>query len=152
MIEQLITSFIAAATFGVLFNVPKNSLIQCGLVGMIGWILYYQLVEIDVHVIFSTLVAAFVVGVISQFFAKKYKTPIIIFSVSGIIPLVPGGLAYDAMRHFVENDYNMAIVLATKVMMLAGAIAMGMILADVINQLMMKYVRRNRRLVGMKWR
>lgn len=137
----MITSFIAAATFGVLFNVPKNSIIKCGFVGMIGWVLYYESVQIGLYVIFSTLVSAFVVGIISQFFAKKYKTPIIIFSVSGIIPLVPGGLAYDAMKHFVENDYNVAIQLTIKGLMLAGAIAMGLILADVIKQLMTKYQR-----------
>ena len=29
----------------------------------------------------------------------------IIFSVAGIIPLVPGGTAYNAMRNIVEKDY-----------------------------------------------
>ncbi len=74
------------------------------------------------------------IAVISQFFAKWYKTPMIIFSVAGIIPLVPGGLSYDAMRKFVENDYNQATQLAAKVFMISGAIAMGLVLAEVINQ------------------
>ncbi|AZV45564.1 threonine/serine exporter family protein [Peribacillus asahii] len=142
MFEQVVTSFIASAAFGVLFNAPKQSLIKCGLVGMIGWVLYYGLVEIEYDSIFATLVAAFVVGVISQFFAKRYKMPIIIFTIAGIIPLVPGGLSYDAMKHFVENDYNVAVQLAAKVCMLAGAIAMGIIFAEVMNQLMIKYNRR----------
>jgi len=140
--EQVVTSFIASAAFGVLFNAPKQSLIKCGLVGMIGWVLYYGLVELEYDSIFATLVAAFVVGVISQFFAKRYKMPIIIFTIAGIIPLVPGGLSYDAMKHFVENDYNVAVQLAAKVCMLAGAIAMGIIFAEVMNQLMIKYNRR----------
>jgi len=140
--EQVVTSFIASAAFGVLFNAPKQSLIKCGLVGMIGWVLYYGLVEIEYDSIFATLVAAFVVGVISQFFAKRYKMPIIIFTIAGIIPLVPGGLSYDAMKHFVENDYNVAVQLAAKVCMLAGAIAMGIIFAEVMNQLIIKYNRR----------
>ncbi|WP_425454292.1 threonine/serine exporter family protein [Peribacillus asahii] len=142
MFEQVVTSFIASAAFGVLFNAPKQSLIKCGLVGMIGWVLYYGLVEIEYDSIFATLVAAFVVGVISQFFAKRYKMPIIIFTIAGIIPLVPGGLSYDAMKHFVENDYNVAVQLAAKVCMLAGAIAMGIIFAEVMNQLIIKYNRR----------
>ncbi|MFJ8246571.1 threonine/serine exporter family protein [Peribacillus asahii] len=142
MFEQVVTSFIASAAFGVLFNAPKQSLIKCGLVGMIGWGLYYGLVEIEYDSIFATLVAAFVVGIISQFFAKRYKMPIIIFTIAGIIPLVPGGLSYDAMKHFVENDYNVAVQLAAKVCMLAGAIAMGIIFAEVMNQLMIKYNRR----------
>lgn len=147
MIAQLITSFIASAAFGVIFNVPKNSLIQCGTVGMVGWFLYYYLVENDVNSIAATLAAAFLVAVISQYFAKRYKTPITIFNVSGIIPLVPGGLSYDAMKHFVENDFNMAFQLAAKAFMLAGAIAMGLIFAEVMNQLVNKYnIRKTKKL------
>lgn len=142
MIAQLITSFIASAAFGIIFNVPKNTLVQCGLVGMIGWVLYFFLVENGVNSIPATLSAAFLVAVISQYFAKRYKTPITIFNVSGIIPLVPGGLSYDAMKHFVENDYNVAVQLAAKAFMLAGAIAMGLIFAEVMNQLVNKYNRR----------
>ena len=41
VIQQLITSFIASASFGVLFNVPKNRLIQGGISGAVGWICYF---------------------------------------------------------------------------------------------------------------
>ncbi|MFD0050734.1 threonine/serine exporter family protein [Actinomycetes bacterium NPDC127524] len=142
MLAQLITSFIASASFGIIFNVPKNSIVKCGLVGMLGWLLYYALVENNVNSVIATLAAAFLVAVISLVFAKTYKTPIIIFSVSGIIPLVPGGMAYDAMRHFVQNDYNVAIQLAAKAFMLSGAIAMGLMFAEVMNQVYIKYNKR----------
>ncbi|WP_285768041.1 threonine/serine exporter family protein [Peribacillus sp. SI8-4] len=146
MLAQLITSFIASAAFGVIFNVPKSSLFQCGCVGMIGWILYYVLVQNEIDSIMATLSAAFVVAVISQYFAKRFKTPITIFNVSGIIPLVPGGLSYNAMKHFVVNDFYVAVQMAAKVFMLAGAIAMGLIFAEVMNQLVIKYNRRKMRL------
>lgn len=135
IIEQLITSFIASAAFGVIFNAPKTSLIKCGLVGMFGWVIYVLMTNAGYDAVFATLIAAILVAVTSQVFAKMYKTPIIIFSVAGIIPLVPGGLAYDAMRNFVENDYNTAINLAAKAIMISGAIAMGLVFSEVINQL-----------------
>jgi uncharacterized membrane protein YjjB (DUF3815 family) len=47
-------------------------------------------------------------------------------------------LAYDAMRNFVENDYNSAIALAAKVLMLAGSIAFGLVFSEVINQVIKK--------------
>ena len=37
---QGIISFIAAAAFGVIFNAPRKSLIYCGLVGMVGWLVF----------------------------------------------------------------------------------------------------------------
>lgn len=57
----------------------------------------------------------------------------IIFIVGGIIPLVPGGLAYDAMRNFVSNEYSIAIELAAKASLIAGAIAMGIVFSEVFN-------------------
>ncbi len=134
-IEQLLTSFIAAAAFGIIFNAPKRSLIKCGIVGMFGWIIYIILVMYEYDTVLATLVASFVVAVISQIFAKVYKAPVIIFSVAGVIPLVPGGIAYDAMRNFVENDYNAAINLAAKAFMISGSIAVGLIFSEVINQI-----------------
>lgn len=138
IVAQLITSFIASAGFGIIFNAPRKSLIQCGLIGMFGWILYYILVGQGMDVVPATIFAAMLVAVLSHICAKLYKTPIIIFNVSGIIPLVPGGVAYNAMRHFVENDYNTAIQLSVQVMLLAGGIAIGLMFSEVVNQILKK--------------
>lgn len=136
--EQIVTSLIATSAFGILFNIPKQTLLKCGLVGVIGWMIYFVLALYKVDVVFATFVAAFSIGVMSQIYAKIYRTPSIIFSVSGIIPLVPGGMAYDAMRQFVENDYNAAITLAAKAFMISGAIAFGLVFSEVINQVIRK--------------
>jgi len=136
--EQLITSFIASAAFGILFNVPGRTLWQCGIVGMIGWLMYVSFLKIPLDAITATLIAAFTVTLLSQFFARKYKMPIIVFNVSGVIPLVPGGLAYDAMRNVVENHYDIAVQLAAKAFMLSGAIAIGLVISEVINQIINK--------------
>ncbi|HLO13093.1 MAG TPA: threonine/serine exporter family protein [Pseudoneobacillus sp.] len=146
--EQIITSFIATSAFGIIFNIPRQSLLKCGLVGMIGWMIYFLLALYKMDVVLATFVAAFSIGVMSQVYAKVYRTPSIIFSVSGIIPLVPGGIAFDAMRHFVENDYYIAITLAAKAFMISGAIAFGLVFSEVINQVIRKakmheYVQKN---------
>lgn len=138
IIEQLLTSFIASAAFGLIFNVPKRTLIHCGATGMVSWSIYMISTELSLAAIPATLIAAFVVTVISQLFAKLYKTPIIVFSVAGIIPLVPGGLAYDAMKHVVQDQYDIAVQLAVEAFMISGAIAIGLVFSEVINQLIRK--------------
>ena len=135
---QLVTSFIATGAFGILFNAPTKTLIKCGLIGMGGWIIYYILENNNHDAVVATVTAAVFVGVISHVLAKAYKTPVIIYSVAGIIPLVPGGLSYDSMRNFVENDYNAALNLAAKAFMLSGSIAFGLVLSEVINQVFRK--------------
>lgn len=136
--QHLLFSFLAAAAFGIIFNAPKSSLIQSGFVGMLGWIIYILFTMNGADAVNATLIASFVIAVASQVFAKLYRTPIIIFIVAGIIPLVPGGMAYDAMRNFVENDYNIALALAAKAFLISGAIAMGIVFSEVVNQLIRK--------------
>ena len=141
--SQAITSFLATAAFGILFNAPKESLLKCGLIGMGGWLIYFLLVEYSQDPIVATLAATIFIALLSQEMAKIYKMPVIIFSVAGIIPLVPGGLAYDSMRNIVENNYNDAIALAAKVLMLSGSIAFGLVFSEVINQIAKK-IKQNR--------
>lgn len=132
MIGQLVTSFIASAGFGIIFNVPKETLLKCGFIGMFGWVVYLVLLGRGFNEILASLGASVAVTATSQVFAKLYKTPIIVFSVAGIIPLVPGGLAYDAMRNVVENNYDQAVQLAAKSFMISGAIAIGLMFSEVV--------------------
>jgi uncharacterized membrane protein YjjB (DUF3815 family) len=133
-IVQLITSFIASAAFAVLFNAPKNSLLLCGISGMLSWATYI-LLKTEMDAMFSIVASSFIVGIVGQICARYQKKPVIIFSVAGIIPLVPGGLAYDAMRRFVENNYNEAVQLAAGAFLMSGSIAIGLILSEVLNQI-----------------
>ncbi|PMC37572.1 hypothetical protein CJ195_12580 [Bacillus sp. UMB0899] len=143
LIEQVITSFVASAAFGIIFNAPVKALLRAGLVGMIGWMVYTGLYEYSNDSVFSSLVASFFIAIISQFYAKRHKTPVIIFNVSGIIPLVPGGLAYDAMRQVVENQYNDAIALSAEAFMISGSVAIGLVLSEVMNQIIRKIKNRD---------
>ncbi|MNJ60870.1 hypothetical protein D3C77_566310 [compost metagenome] len=97
---------------------------------------------------FSIVASSFIVGIISQFCARYQKKPVIIFSVAGIIPLVPGGLAYDAMRRFVENNYNEAVQLAALAFLMSGSIAIGLILSEVLNQMITRAINRQRKNAG----
>ena len=138
MIEHLITSFVASAAFGIIFIAPVKTLIKCGFVGMVGWMIYIGITNYTMDSIFASIIASFTVAIISQIFAKVFKTPVIIFNVSGIIPLVPGGKAYDAMRQVVEGDFNAAIPLSAEVVLISGSIAIGLVLSEVINQVIRK--------------
>jgi len=142
IIAQLVTSFIASSGFGVLFGAPVKSLVQCGFVGMSGWILYDYLNQHIMDSVPAIILAAVLVSILSYCCSKLYKIPIIVFNVSGIIPLVPGGMAYNAMRHFVENDYTTAVELSAQVVFLAGGIALGLMFSEVVKQVNDKILTR----------
>ncbi|AYC28677.1 threonine/serine exporter family protein [Paenisporosarcina cavernae] len=141
---QAVFSFIAAAAFGVIFNAPRKMIIHCGYVGMFGWLLYFLFESNWTDTAQASFVGAFVVALLAHILAKRFRVPMIVFSVSGIIPLVPGGSAYNAMRNVVENNFNEAIFFATRAFMTSGAIAMGLVFAEVMMQLVFRFLRRKR--------
>lgn len=134
------TSFFSTMAFGILFNVPRRLLPSGGLIGMLGWVIYTFLMELPQYNMASaTLISAFSIATLSQFLARYHKMPATLFSISGIIPLVPGGLAYDTIREFMANNYAEGVQLGTKTLMIAGAIAFGLILSGVLSDSLQRF-------------
>lgn len=144
-IIQGILSFLAAAAFGVIFNSPKGTLFHCGMVGATGWLVYYILTTFAaMDIVIASFAGSFAVSIVAHWQAKRFRMPMIIFSVAGIIPLVPGGMAYNTMRKFVENDYFIGIAYGSKTMMISGAIAMGLVFGEVIFQSIFRIIKNRR--------
>lgn len=142
MLVQALSSFIVSIGFAMLFDAPKKTLIHCGLVGMVGWIIYFSVALKGIESVLASFLASFFIALISHIFAKRYKAPVIIFTVGGIMPLVPGGTAYDAMKNFVLNQYGLAIELSAQVLLVAGAIALGIVFSEVVHQIYRKIFAR----------
>lgn len=141
-IVQGLLGFIAATAFGILFNAPKKALIPSGLVGMTGWLIYVFIDQSSGNPILSSFSGAFTIAFIAHLFSKSYKMPMIIFSVAGIIPLVPGGIAYNSMRNMVQSNYVVAMENVVLALMISGSIAMGLVFAEIITQLSLKVIGR----------
>ena len=54
------------------------------------------------HIVTATLIGATVVGTLGFLLARRYKMPTIVFTVSGVIPMFPGILAYRAMLEILQ--------------------------------------------------
>ena len=65
--------------------------------------------------------------------------------VPGIIPLVPGGLAFDATKNLVLLDFSKAINTMLEVTLIAGAIALGLLFADQISKIILSGFARTRK-------
>jgi uncharacterized membrane protein YjjB (DUF3815 family) len=147
---EALLSFIASGSFGIIFNAPRKTLVSCGLVGMSGWLIYRAFFLAFDESVQATFAGAFAVAFVAHILAKKFRMPMIIFSIAGIIPLVPGSKAYTAMRNIVENDYLEAMAFASEALMISGAIAMGLVFAEVLMQLFFRHqAKRTQRKIGM---
>lgn len=135
---QVATSFIAISCFAVLFNAPVKLLPYCGVVGAVGWSVNNYLNQYGVDAVQGSFIGAFIVAIIAHLFARKFKVPVLVFSVSGIISLVPGSTAYNAMRNMIEFNYIVGVEYAIRAMMISGALAMGLIFAEVFMMLLLQ--------------
>lgn len=136
LLYQFILSFFASMGFGILFNAPRRALMQCGLTGAAGWLVYYIFINMDVNQILASFAGGIVLTAVSIFNSRKMKMPIVIFITCGIIPLVPGGTAYQAMRNVVLEDYQLAFSYGIEAALIASAIALGIITSEMIHSLM----------------
>ena len=118
-------SFFATVGFAVFLNSPKSILIHSGLVGGIGWVIFYYLVNLTSNDILANFIASLFVSYISEVLARKLKQPAIVFLIPGIIPLVPGLGMYNTMLYLIQRDYINGIAKGVDVWFVAGAISLG---------------------------
>ncbi|PTI67987.1 threonine/serine exporter family protein [Staphylococcus succinus] len=133
---NLLFSYTASLFFGVIFDVPKRLYNTVGIVGACGWMIYTLFFEaFQLHTIYSSFFGSLALGLLSHIMARLKKEPVILFMIPGIIPLVPGGLAFDATKNLIILQFSKAINTILEVMLIAGAIALGLLFADQISKL-----------------
>lgn len=98
LLQNTFWAGIAALGFAILFNVPPRTLLLCALNGAVAyasraWLTQSGLAGIET----ATLVAATLVGFLGVIFGHRWHAPALLFVVPGVIPLVPGALAFRTM-------------------------------------------------------
>lgn len=134
IIEQGGLSFISSVGFAVIMHVPKKELLYSGLAGGLGWLVYWLVGLVGLSVTLATFIGAFTIATLSYLFARKRHTPATLYNIPGIVALVPGGLSYRMTYHLISGDYHEAVYYGTRVVAVAGAIAGGLIVFDLIRR------------------
>ena len=105
---QFAVSFLATVAFAVLFHVPRKEYVFSGLTGAVGWVCYLAAVQAGWGVVTASFLAALVLTVLCRVFAVARKTPITIFLICGIFPLVPGAGIYYTAYYFIMGQNTAA--------------------------------------------
>ncbi|OTN90548.1 hypothetical protein A5819_003048 [Enterococcus sp. 7E2_DIV0204] len=137
-------SYLSTVTFGIVTNVPRKLLNACGITGAVGWMVYWSTKNLEVGVIFANFLGAIGIGLLSIYFSRKKKMPMTIFNIPSLVPLVPGGPAYQAVRSIVLGDYVLGFHSIIKVIMTAGAIAAGFMVTGIVERLLKNVLDKNR--------
>lgn len=139
LLIHFLFSFMSTVSFGVLTNVPRRTLLASGLIGSLGWMVYFLLREADYPLGFSNFIAAFLIGCLSIFFSRLKKIPMLVFIVPSLVPLVPGGPAYLAVREIVIGDGDKGLYYMLIVAVTAGAIAGGFVMTTLVEKLVSRF-------------
>ena len=124
---QFVIAMLSTISFAVLFTAPKKEILYCGLTGAFGWIVYYLLTNNGIHLVLASGIATCCLTILSRCFAVVRKTPVTVYLLSGIFPLVPGaGIYYTAYYLFVGNT-EMSGFKGLETLEIAGAIVFGII-------------------------
>ena len=73
----------------------------------------------------ASLLAVIPLTLLTRIFAILRKTPVTVFLLSGIFPLVPGAGIYYTAYYFIQNDNALALANGISTFKIAVALAIG---------------------------
>ncbi|MBP2655855.1 MAG: Threonine/Serine exporter, ThrE [Firmicutes bacterium] len=126
---KIVAAFLLSGAIGILYRVPRSVVFYSSLNGTISWLILYSLIENGVNVITASFCGSLAVGIIAETLARLLRKPSTVFIIPGFIPLVPGREAYTTMRYMVEGWQLEALSMGVQTLLMAGAIAFGIIIS-----------------------
>lgn len=130
--QIIFLALLGSLTSGLTFNVRGYKLVFSGLSGVAGYLSYFLLFGWTGHYVLSIFIGAVMVGFYSEMAARLLKTPSTVFSIPGLLPLVPGITAYEAIILLTDNKLNEGLGKIIETMNGAGAIAFGILIVTAI--------------------
>ena len=119
-IIQVLASFVGSFGFAVLYNLRGKKLCMAGISGMVSWIAYL--------IVWNEMPSTFVANLAAA--AVATKTPVTVFLITGIIPLVPGGNLYYTMNYVLAKQWHLFYLYGQKTLLIAVAVAAGIMTAS----------------------
>ncbi len=141
VLKGLAGSFGACLCFGLLFHVPKRCLLASALTGLTGYAVYMIGVALLESPVGASFIGALAAALLSEILARRQKAPAIIFSMIGIVPLVPGAGLYSTMLALVLKEYDRAVSTGVETLLISACIALAIALVTLVTRALGHRVR-----------
>lgn len=117
----------ATAGFSIIFHVPAKTIPVCSIVGGLGWALYEFIIGYDsTNAMVASFFAAALVGLLSEICARVFKEAATLFTIPGIMPLVPGIYIFRSMEAMLNGNTS-TTTYGIDCLKIAAAIAFGLL-------------------------
>lgn len=135
-IVQVLAAAIACSAFATALGVPRRLLPGIAVVGGLAWFVHLAASLVTVQPLAPILAAAIVVGAVAQELARRHRLPAAIWTVPGMLPLLPGLLLVEGILAFGSVDGLLMVASAVGVGFALGAgVALGAILVAAVRHL-----------------
>jgi len=119
-------AFCACVAFTLVFNVHGVGKLIAGGGGALGWLVYL----LAGSTIFAAFLAAAAIGVFAEVMSRVRRCPVTGYVLVALLPLVPGGGIYYAMRYCVAGETDQFLNTLLHTFGMAAALAVGAMLAS----------------------
>ena len=125
---QFLLAGAGTLSFAILFACPRRTLPYCGLVGAVGWLVYEIAELFGMEAFAASLLAVIPLTLLARILAMTLRTPVTVFLLTGIFPLVPGAGIYYSAYYFIQGDNALALANGISTFKIAVALAVGIAL------------------------
>jgi uncharacterized membrane protein YjjP (DUF1212 family) len=140
----LLFGFFSTLGFGLLFNAPKKHLLVVSAIGGAGmFILVFMMGSFGL--VGASFIGSCAIAILAEIASRAGKDATTIFIIPGIIPFVPGAPLYETMSSMLVGDYADAVSSGAQAFMIAGAIALALVIVATGARLLLALMRRIRR-------
>lgn len=135
MVWQILGAFVAITGISYTLEIPRKYLILSGGIAASGWLVYLLVLEAGQSIYLSNFIAAVMISILAQILARILKTPVTVFQIAGIMPLVPGAGMYRVVYSMIYADNSLVSYYLSQTLQIAGVISIAIFLVDAVFRL-----------------
>jgi uncharacterized membrane protein YjjB (DUF3815 family) len=135
LLREFALAAVATLGFGLLFNVPRRTLPACCLAGGAGRLVRLIAMNLGASPVSGAYFGALAVGLLGYALARVFRTPRMVFTVTGVIPMIPGVPAFGTLLELAAGNFDAGIHNAVDTVLIGGALAMGLTTVRVISRM-----------------
>jgi uncharacterized membrane protein YjjB (DUF3815 family) len=135
-------AFLAILGFSIRANLKGIKILYTSLSGGLCWLFYLITLYYSRSVLFSVFISIILVCIYSEIVAPKLRTPVSVFVICAIIPLVPGRGLYESMQYYLAGNTIEASKSIIQTLMIAGTISIAIAVVSSFTNLLNKMLNR----------
>jgi len=142
----ILFAFIGTMGVAVMVNIPRRHLLIAGLIAACGWLIDQLIILSGSSSILACFLATCTVALLAEIATRVTKEAATLFIIPAIFPLVPGKVMYSAVLEMLNGNPDGAIFWGTQALLMAGGIAVALLVMISLTRITASLYRRIRRI------